>query len=143
MQKLWGSSFFPKYSKFNVDSKKAERNWEKFSCFWDNCIWIGIVKLSLLRTRYLSSAGNVLTSSPEVLHVNKRDLFRLSFLASDQWIRLKSCHADFNSALEDLPYFFLSHPLKLNFLDIYQATFSESVSLKIEMDEGNLLSQNI
>ena len=64
--------FFSKYSKFKVDFKKAEKSWGKLSCFWDNCIWIGIVELSLLRTGYFSSAGILLTSNPKVLHVNKR-----------------------------------------------------------------------
>ena len=28
--------------------KKKGKNGEKVFCFWDNCIWIGDVKLSLL-----------------------------------------------------------------------------------------------
>ena len=59
IQKLWGWSFFSKYSKFNLDFKNAGKNWEKKCFFWDNCIWIGIIKLSLLRTRYFSSVANV------------------------------------------------------------------------------------
>ena len=58
----------------------------KIFSFWDNCIWIGIVKLSLLRTGYCKSAANVLTSSPNVFHLNKRDFFQLIWLANDQWI---------------------------------------------------------
>ena len=64
------SNRFPKWTK----------NWEKVFCFCDNCIWIGIVKFFLWRTRYISSPANVLTSSPKIFHVNKRDLFQLSFL---------------------------------------------------------------
>ena len=64
IQKLWGSSFFSKRSKCELDFKHAANNWEKVFYFWDNCIWIGIVKFSLLRTGYLSLAANVLTSSP-------------------------------------------------------------------------------
>ena len=86
IQNLWGSSFDSKCLKFNVDFKNAAKNWEKVFCFWDNCIWIGIVKLSLWRTRYFSSAANVLRSSPKILHVNKRDLFQLTWLGSDWWI---------------------------------------------------------
>ena len=78
--------FFSRYSKFKLDFKHVARNWEKLFCFWDNCIWIGIVKLSVLRTGYFSSAANVLTSSPKILHVNKRDFFQLNWLCSDQWI---------------------------------------------------------
>ena len=86
MQKLWGSSFFSKYSKFDGHFKKDEKNWEKVSFIWDNCLWIGIVKLSLLRTGYWSSAANVLTSSPKILHVHKRDFFQVNWLGSDQGI---------------------------------------------------------
>ena len=63
---------------FNLDFERAAKNWEKVFCFWDNCIWIGIVKLSLLRTGYFSSVANVLTSSSKILHVNKRDIFQLN-----------------------------------------------------------------
>ena len=86
IQNLGGSSFFKKYLKFNLDFKNAAKNSEKVFCFWDNCIWIGIVKLSLLRTGYFSSAANVLTSSPKIWHVNKRDVFQLNWLRSNQWI---------------------------------------------------------
>ena len=64
MLKLWGSSFFKKRSKYNVDLKNAQNSSEKDLSFLDNCIWIGCVKLSLLRTEYFSSAVNVLTRSP-------------------------------------------------------------------------------
>ena len=84
IQNLWGSSFYSKCLKFNVDFKNAAKNWEKVFCFWDNCIWIGIVKLSLLRTGYFSLAANVLTSSTKIWHVNKRDFSQLSFLGSDK-----------------------------------------------------------
>ena len=86
IQNLWGSSVFSKYSKFNLNFKNAAKNSEKVFCFWDNCIWIGIVKLSLWRTRYFSSATNVLKSSPKILHVNKRDFFQLKFLGSHRGI---------------------------------------------------------
>ena len=46
IQTLWGS-FFSKHSKFNLDFKNAEKNWEEVFPIWDNCIWIGNVKLSL------------------------------------------------------------------------------------------------
>ena len=78
--------FFSQYLKFKLYFKKAENKWEKGFCFSDNCIWIDIVKLSLLRTGYFSLAANVLTSSPKILHVNKRDLFQLYSFGSDEWI---------------------------------------------------------
>ena len=49
-------------------------------------IWTYIVQLSLLRTRYVSLAANVLTSSAKIRHVNKRDVFQLNWLGSDRWV---------------------------------------------------------
>ena len=80
---LWGSSFFWKCSKFNVDYRNAEKNWEKVFCFWDNSIWIGCVKLSLLRAEYFSSAVNVLTNSLKILNSSNIDLFQLNYVHSD------------------------------------------------------------
>ena len=57
---------------------------EKIFFFWDNCIQIGYVKLSLLSREYLSSAINVLKNSLKILHITKRDLFQLNYLHSDQ-----------------------------------------------------------
>ena len=68
-------SFLSKFSKFHLHFKIEARNAEKGFCFWHNCIWIGIVKLSLLRRGYFSSAANVLTSSPKICHVNKAESF--------------------------------------------------------------------
>ena len=42
------------------------------------------LKFSVLTTRYLSSAANLLTSSPKLWHVNKRHFLQLNCLASDQ-----------------------------------------------------------
>ena len=86
IQKLWGSTFFSRCVKFNLDFRNTAKNWAKNFCYLDNCIWIGIVKLCHLRTGYFSSAANVLTSSPKIWHVNKRDFFQLNFLGSDRWI---------------------------------------------------------
>ena len=57
---------------------------EKFSVFGIICLWIGRVKLSLLRREYLSSAVNVLTNSYKALHLTKTDFFRLNYLQNDQ-----------------------------------------------------------
>ena len=94
-QNLWGSYFFSKYPKFKLDFKNAAKNFKNVFCFWDDCIWIGIVKLSLLTTGYFSSAANVLTSSPKILHINKRDFFQFNGLGKDQIIWKRSCDADF------------------------------------------------
>ena len=69
-------SFFSECSKFNLDIENGEKNSENLFCFWDNSICIGIVKLSLLRTWYLSSEENVLTC--------KRHFFQLKCLGSYQ-----------------------------------------------------------
>ena len=79
--------FFSKSLKFHLYFKNEVKNWENFFCYLDNSIWIGIVKLSLLRTGYFSLAGNVLKSRTKIFHVNRRDFFRLRRLGSDQWIR--------------------------------------------------------
>ena len=65
--------FSSESSRFNLYFKNAAKNSEKVFYFIDNCIWIGIVKFSLLRKGYLSSASNVLTTSPYIWHVNNRD----------------------------------------------------------------------
>ena len=83
IQNLWGSSFVSKYSKSFSHFKNAGKNWAKTFCFWDNCIWIRIVKLFLLRTGYFSSVANVLASSPKIWHVNSRDFFQLKWLGGD------------------------------------------------------------
>ena len=127
IQKLWGSSFFSKCSKSNFDFKNAAKNFEIFFCFLDNWIWIGTVKLFLWRTRYFSSAANVLTSSPKIWHVNKRDCFQLNFLPSDHWIRYSWCDPDLNCAWARLPCCLSKGLLKQDFLDGYLTTFSESI----------------
>ena len=70
MQNLWRSFFYSKCLKISLDFKNAAKNWQKAFSFSDNWIRIGVVKLSLWRTRYFPSAANVLTSSPKILHVN-------------------------------------------------------------------------
>ena len=56
------SKIFKNSARFQKCSKKSGKRF----FLWDNCIWIGIVKLSLLRTGYFSSAADVLTSSTMV-----------------------------------------------------------------------------
>ena len=82
IQNLWRSSFYSKCLKLNLDFKNAAKNWKKVFYFWEKWIWIGIVKLSLWWTRYISSVANVLTRTPKILHVNKRDFFDINFLGS-------------------------------------------------------------
>ena len=72
--------FFWKVSKLNLDFENAKKNSEKVFCFVDNIIWRSWNKLCLLRGEYLSSAVNVLTRSPKILHISTRDLL-------SQWSR--------------------------------------------------------
>ena len=118
-QKLWGSSIFSKCLKFNLNFKNGAKNSEKFFCFWYNYIWIAIVRLSLLRTGYSSSAASVLTSSPKIWHVNKWEFFEHNFVASDKWEYPSTNNIS-------LPCCLSKGTLKGDFLDIYLTTFSES-----------------
>ena len=47
-------------------------------CFWDKCIWIVCIHLSLLITEYLSSAANCLKKGLKNFHVSKSDFFNSS-----------------------------------------------------------------
>ena len=132
IQNLWGSSFYWKCSKFNLDFKYAAKNSENFFCFSDNCVWIGKVNLSLLRTGQFSSVANVLTSSLKICHVNKRGFFQVNWLTSAQWIWYRYCDADLENAWVRLPCCLSKGPLKQDFLGIYLTTFSEFVIWEIQ-----------
>ena len=120
--------FYWKCLKFNPRFKNAAKNREKTFCFWDICIWIGIVKLSLWRTRYFFSAANVLTCNPRFF-MSIRETFSdsISLALIDEfdkgavicsWVCLPCC--------------FSKGSLKGDFLDIYLTTFAESVTSKIQ-----------
>ena len=117
---------------FNLNFKNAEKNSEKVFCFIDNCIWIGIVKLSLVRTGYFSSTANVLTSSPKTWNIKGRDFYQLIWLGTNQGIWWWCCDADFNSGSAYLPCCLGKVPLKQDFSDIYLTTFLESVISDIQ-----------
>ena len=122
--------FFFWYLKFDLDFKNYVTNWEKPFPFCDSCIWIGTVKLSLLRKGYLSMALNVLTSSQKIWHIKKREFFQLNYcLGSYQGIWQRLCDADYKSASAHSPCCLSKGPLNRDFLDIYLSTFSESVIL--------------
>ena len=67
--------FFWKCSKFNADAKNAEKNPEKIFSFWDKCISIVCIQLSLVIREYLSSAVNVLRKRLNNFHVSKSDFW--------------------------------------------------------------------
>ena len=116
--------FVWKFSIFDTDLKNAQRNWQKGFCFWGNSVWIGCIKLSLLRTEYLSSPVNVLTDSLKILHVTKRDLFQLIYLHIHQWLWWWWCPWDGIRVSALLPCCLLRCSLKRDFLDIYLITSS-------------------
>ena len=55
------------------NSKNAERNWEKMFSFWNKCIWIVCIHLSLLLREYVSLAVNVLRKGLKNFHESKSD----------------------------------------------------------------------
>ena len=65
-------------SKFNADSKYAEKSWEKMFSFWEKCIWIVCIPFSLLIREYLSSAVHVLRKRLKNFNVSKCDFCNLS-----------------------------------------------------------------
>ena len=65
--------FFRKCAKFNADSKNAQKNSEKMFCFWDKCIWLVRIHLSLLITEYMSQAVTVLWQGLKNFNVSKSD----------------------------------------------------------------------
>ena len=78
-----GWSFFANCSKFNVDFRNVEKNWEKVFCFWDNSIWIDCIMLSLLRREHSPSVVNVLRNSLKILHSTKTNFFYIELCS--QW----------------------------------------------------------
>ena len=79
-------NFYSKIFKISARFPKWSKKFRKNFFFWDICIWIGILKLSLLITGYFSSAANQLTSSRKILHVNKKEFFKLIWLGNNHWI---------------------------------------------------------
>ena len=73
IHKLWGSFFFSKCSKSNVDFRNAVKNWEKSCQFLDNCIWVGCRTFSLLPREYLSLRVNKLKNGLKISDITKKD----------------------------------------------------------------------
>ena len=143
LQNLWRSSLLSKCWRFHPRFQKYSKKLRKIFCFWDNSIWIGIAKLSLLRTGYFSSAANLLTRSPRIWSVKNRDFFQFKWLGSDQWIGKRCCDVDFNSASKSLPYCLSKGPLKRDVLDIYLTKFSEAVISEIQNLWGSYFAPNL
>ena len=75
--------FFWKCSKFKLDLKNEEKNWQKAFYFRDNDIWICCVKLSLARREYLPLAHSVLENSFEISDITNRNFLSDHWLPSD------------------------------------------------------------
>ena len=60
---------------------KKKKFAKKSFCY--NCVCIGCITFSLLRTEYLSSAVNELTNTYKVLNPTKTDVFRVNYLQND------------------------------------------------------------
>ena len=84
INKLWPSSFYWKYSKFNLDFENEEKNWEKCFSFWDNCMWMGYIKLSILGREHLPTALIVLRNGLKLSHITKRDFLEVNCVPVDQ-----------------------------------------------------------
>ena len=56
--------------------QKTKKNREKRFCFWDKCIWIVCIHLSLIAREHLSSAVNVLRKGVRNFHLSKSDFYK-------------------------------------------------------------------
>ena len=130
INKLWGSSFFWKWSNFNLDFENAEKSQGKIFYFIDNFTWIGSIKYSLLESEYLSTALNMLTNSLKISHITKRDFLQFNIVPIDQIIWYRWCRSDFNIADTRLTCSFWKGNLEGDFLHIYLARFFAGCSLR-------------
>ena len=78
------SSLFWEYSNLNLDFENTLKKQKKVFSFWDNCMWMGCIKLSLLGREHLSTALVVLTNSLKLSHITKSDFLPLNCLPVDQ-----------------------------------------------------------
>ena len=62
----------------------AQKNWEKVFYSSDSCIWIVRGKFSQSWTKYLPSAVNVLTLTPEVSPKTRVDILKIKFNENDE-----------------------------------------------------------
>ena len=59
--------------------QKSRKNWQKCFCFLDNFFRIGCCNFFLISREYLSLAVNVLTTSPKIPDITKRESFQPNF----------------------------------------------------------------
>ena len=60
------------------------KSWEIVFQLPDNCILIGSGKFSQNWTEYLTSEANVLTRTPKISPVIRKDIFQINFLQNDE-----------------------------------------------------------
>ena len=84
-------NFLFKIFKIWSSFKKAVKNSEICFCLWDNYIWIDFVKLFLLREGYISSAANILTSSPKIQFPCQWQMVMIKVM----WSRFQLCFCKF------------------------------------------------
>ena len=115
--------FLKKKFKIWLRFQKWKKQWGIPFPFSHICIWIGCVKLSLIRKEYLSSLVNVLINSPKIFCITKRDFSQLNLTHSDQLVWWRSHHTDINGVWNQLPCYLLKVLVKSAILDIYLNTF--------------------
>ena len=69
MRVIFLLKMFKIWCRFQICSKKLGKS----VCFWEKCISIGGIKLSLLRREYMSLAVNLWTKSLKSFHITKGD----------------------------------------------------------------------
>ena len=132
MNKLWATSFFLKCSKFNLAFQNEGKNSEKVFSFWDNCMWMGCIKLSLFGREHLRTAVIVLTNSLKLFHITIREFLPLNCPPVEQQILSRCCRSKMNRVETRLPCSFWKGNLKGDFLDICPTTFFVGGSLRNE-----------
>ena len=78
-----GVIFFFKMFKIWSRFQKCTTKLRKILFLLYEWIWIGCLKLSLLKSVFLPSAVSVSTNSPNILHITKKDLFQLNLIHID------------------------------------------------------------
>ena len=120
--------FFLKMFKIESSSPNCDKKFGK--SFFVSEIIASWNKLSQLRREYLWSAVNILTKSPKIWHITKREFLQLNCVHSDQEIWQWCCCWDINSVSASLPCYLSKGPMKGDFLDFYLSTFFGVCKLK-------------
>ena len=79
IHKPWGSCFFRKCSQRNRNFRNVEKDWQKINLSEISAFELVMVNSSYHKKNWLSSVIDVLTNSPQISDINKRDIFQLNF----------------------------------------------------------------